>query len=139
MKILKGVEIPIAICISYTILSIANAVVSLLRGVEMGTHWNSILMLVWTSIAVLVLAIHHLFDELPPLLMMVIQYVIAMGLVLLTIFVSGFWGEISESGYKDAVISFSIPYLIGAVIYYVSVFREAKRQNKLIEEINGKN
>lgn len=139
MKILKGVEIPITICISYTILSIANAVISLFRGVEMGTHWNSVLMLVWTSIAVLVLAIHHLFDELPPLLMMVIQYVIAMGLVLLTIFVSGFWGEISESGYKDAVISFSIPYLIGAVIYYVSVFREAKRQNKLIEEINGKN
>ncbi len=59
MRILKGIEIPITICISYTILSIFNAAISMIRGIEMGTHMNSVMMLVWCSIAVFVLSIHH--------------------------------------------------------------------------------
>ena len=93
MNILKGVKIPIAICVSYTILSIVNAVLNLCCGRETGSHSNSIMMLIWTSIAVLVLTIHHLFDEWPPLLMILIQYLIAMGLVFLTLFISCFFEE----------------------------------------------
>lgn len=135
MKIIKGVEIPISICVSYTILSVANAVYNLLAGRESGTHWNSVVMLLWTSIAVLVLSIHHLFDEWPPIAMIIIQYVIAMGLVLLTVFLSGFFTEIAENGYRDVIISFSVPYVVGAVVYYISLFRTAKRQDKILREI----
>ncbi len=135
MKILKGIEIPITICISYTILSVSNAVLNLLNGNSTGSHENSIVMLLWTSIAVFILSIHHLFDEFSPLVMIILQYIIAMGLVFLSIFIIGFFSEINATSYSDAFTSFTIPYIIGGFFYYISVFRSAYRQNKLLTEI----
>ncbi|MBO5487338.1 MAG: hypothetical protein J5988_10505, partial [Eubacterium sp.] len=66
MKILKGVEIPIAICVSYTILSIVNAVLCLINGRESSSNVNAVMMLFFCSIAVLVLSIHRLFDAAAP-------------------------------------------------------------------------
>ena len=136
MKILKGIEIPICICISYTIISVAVAILNLALGYEQTHNLNAIAMFLWTSIAVLVLSIHHWFDEWLPLAMIVVQYVIAMGLVLLVTFVLARIDGISEGGYIDAVRSFTIPYIIGALVYYISLFRAAGRQDKIIQEIN---
>lgn len=138
MRILKGVEIPITICISYTILSITNAVINLVNGYPTGDHTNSLVMLLWTSIAVFILSIHHLFDNFSPLFMIIAQYIIAMGLVLLTVFAGSFFSEVSTVTYRDAFTSFTIPYVIGGIFYYISVFRTAARQNKLLTEIQEK-
>lgn len=135
MRILRGKEIPITICISYTIISMGTAILELCMGLQKTTHINSLAMLVWTSIAVLVLSIHYLFDSLPPILMIVLQYLIAMGLVLLSVFLFGLFDPVEKDGYRDIFLSFTIPYLIGAIFYYVSVFTYAGRQNKLLEQI----
>lgn len=136
MKILKGVEIPIAICISYTILSIVNALLCLMNGRESSSNVNAVMMLFYCSIAVLVLSIHHLFDVWPPVVMILIQYVIAMGLVFLSVYIGSFFDEVSEGGYRDIFVSFTVPYFIGSAVYYISLFRSAKRQDKLLQEIN---
>lgn len=138
MRILKGSEIPITICVSYTILSILNAVSSMISGIEKGTHINSVMMLIWCSIAVLILSIHHYFEDWSPIGMIVIQYLIAISLVFLSLYIVSFFDEISKGGYRDAFLSFTIPYIIGAVFYYISLFSSAKRQNKIIQEINEK-
>lgn len=138
MRILKGVEIPITICISYTILSIANAILSLANGQEYGDHVNSFLMLLWTSIAVLVLSIHYLFEEWSPVAMILVQYLIAMSLVFLSIFIGSFFSEVAPHGYRNAFISFTVPYMIGGAFYYFSAFQAARRQNRLIQEIQSK-
>lgn len=136
MKILKGVEIPIAICISYTILSIVNALLCLMKGRESSSNVNAVMMLLWCSVAVLVLSIHHLFDNLPPAAMILIQYVIAMGLVFLSVYIGSFFDKVSEGGYRDIFVSFTIPYFAGGAVYYISLYRAAKRQDKLLQEIN---
>ena len=33
------------------------------------------------------------------------------------------------------VISFSVPYFIGAVIYYISLMLEVRKQNRILEKI----
>lgn len=138
MRILKGIEIPITICISYTVLSIFNAVTSMMIGIDMGTHFNSVVMLLWCSIAVFILSIHHLFEDWSPIGMIIIQYLIAVCLVYLSIYLMSFFEEVAEGGYRDAFISFTIPYIIGAIFYYISLYNAAKRQNKLIQQINEK-
>lgn len=138
MRILKGVEIPITICVSYTVLSITNAILSLANGHEYVRHTNSFHMLLWTSIAVLVLSIHYLFEEWSPVAMILAQYLIAMGLVFFSIFIGSFFLEVAEHGYRDAFISFTVPYMIGGAFYYFSVFQTARRQNRLIQEIQSK-
>lgn len=138
MRILKGIEIPIAICISYTVMSIVNAVLCLMAGRESTSNGNALTMLLWCSIAVFILSIHHLFEEWPPAVMMICQYLIAMGLVFLSVYIGSFFDELSEHGYRDMFLSFTIPYIIGGGIYYVTLFQTARRQDKLIQEINGK-
>lgn len=44
-------------------------------------------------------------------------------------------GAVAKDGYKDAFLSFTIPYTIGAVIYYIEVFRSVHRQNQLLQDI----
>lgn len=127
-------EILLVICVSYTLISLAATVINILAGTET-SNFNTISMLVFTTIAVLVLYTHQLFDGISPLMMIIIQYVIAMGLVMLYVFLVGLFNPVSEGGYWDIFVSFTIPYVIGAVVYYISVFHQARQQDALLQEI----
>lgn len=37
--------------------------------------------------------------------------------------------------YRDGILSFSIPYVIGAIIYYLDIYYSAYRQNKMLQDI----
>ena len=89
MRIIKGKEILIAICISYTIINIGGSVFEAIVNQKSSLCTNNIMMLLWTSIAVFILSIHHLFDEWSPLAMILIQYIIALSLVFLTMLIGG--------------------------------------------------
>lgn len=134
MKILKGIEIPITICVSYTILSLINTVFNLIKGRDTNPA-NSLMVLLFSSIAVIVLSMHHLFDEWNPILMIIVQYAIAMGLVMLVVYLGSFIEPVSEGGYREVFVSFTIPYIIGSVFYYIEVFHSAYKQNRLLQEI----
>ncbi|MBP3543162.1 MAG: hypothetical protein J6J86_02935, partial [Lachnospiraceae bacterium] len=77
MKSMKISELLITICVSYTIISIGAAILNMLSGHETN-NLNAIAMLLFTSIAVIVLSLHRMLDSLSPLLMIVIQYVVAL-------------------------------------------------------------
>lgn len=134
MKSMKISELLITICVSYTIISIGATILNMLNGYETN-NLNTIAMLVFTSIAVIILSLHRMFDRLSPLLMIVIQYLIALVLVMLFVFLVGLFSPVSEGGYQDIFVSFTVPYIIGAVIYYASVFYTARQQNHLLDEI----
>ena len=130
-------EILLTICVCYTIISACGAIVNMLMGGETN-NLNTLSMLVFTSIAVLILYMHQLFERISPLLMIVIQYVIALGLVMLYVFLVGLVEPVAERGYRDIFISFTVPYIIGAVVYYISVFKQARQQDALLQEIKEK-
>lgn len=124
----------ITICVSYTIISIAATIINILTG-HQNNNLNTISMFVLTVIAVFVLSIHRLFDGWSPLMMMIMQYIIAIGLVMLFVFVVGRFSPVSEGGYWDIFWSFTIPYAIGACIYYIHVFQTARRLDETLKEI----
>ena len=132
-KVLRN-EILLTICVSYTLISIGTTILNMLAGSETN-NMNTISMLVFTSIAVLVLYTHQIFDKVSPLVMIVIQYVIALGLVMLYVFIVGLFDPGAEGGYRDIFVSFTIPYVIGALVYYISVFYQAQQQDALLQEI----
>ena len=135
MRIIKGKEILIAICISYTIINIGGSVFEAIVNQKSSLCTNNIMMLLWTSIAVFILSIHHLFDEWSPFAMILIQYIIALSLVFLTMLIGGVFEPVAKGGYQDAFLSFTIPYVIGAVVYYIGVFQSVRRQNRLLQDI----
>ncbi len=78
---------------------------------------------------------HYRFQEYPLLLCIVVQYVVLVALVMLVTWLSGRFHPLHEDAYKDMFWSFTVPYLIGVVVYYISLFHDVKRANQSLKKI----
>ena len=126
------------LCCVYTIMSVLGAIVNIIAGTETN-NINVLVMFATCAIATFVLFLHRLFDSVSPLVMIVVQYLVACALVgLLLWLVSVFISPITPRGWFEFYRSFTIPYIFLADFYYFRVFSEAKKQNKLIQEIQEK-
>ena len=122
------------LCCSYTIISVIGAIINIVSGYQTNNA-NVVLMFIFCNIAVFVLSIHKLFDAFSPLAMIIIQYVLALVLIFLVIFITSFIEPVSPRGWFEFFRSFTIPYIIGAALYYYKIFKETKDQNEMIKEI----
>ena len=126
------------LCCSYTIVSVAGAFINMAMGTETNNA-NVVLMFIFCNIAVFVLSIHKFFEKLSPLAMIIIQYVVALALCTGAILIATlFWGPVTPRGWFEFFRSFTIPYIIGAALYYYRLYREAKDQDEMIKEIQKK-
>ena len=123
------------LCCSYTIVSVIGAIINMIFGYQTN-NVNVVMMFIFCNIAVFVLSIHKLLDSFSPLAMIIIQYVIALVLCFLVIFIASLIIEpVSPRGWFEFFRSFTIPYIIGAAFYYYRVFKETKEQDEVIKEI----
>lgn len=63
------------------------------------------------------------------------QYVVLIAAVMLIIWISGFFEELHENAYRDMFWSFTVPYVIGAAEYYISLYLEIKKADRLLQEV----
>ena len=126
------------LCCSYTIISVAGAVINILMGTQTNNA-NVIVMFTFCAIIVFVLSLHKLFERFSPLFMIVAQYLISLGVCSLVVFIISRIDEVSPRAWFEYFRSFTIPYIIGAALYYYRVFSEAKKQDTLIKEIQQLN
>ena len=123
------------LCCVFTIMSVIGAIVNIIAGTETN-NINVLVMFATCAIATFVLFLHKLFDNVSPLVMIIMQYLVACVLVGLMLWVvSMFVSPITPKGWFEFYRSFTIPYILLAVFYYYRVFSEAKKQDKLIKEI----
>lgn len=136
MKLISKKNVIPVICTTYTIVSTALTSFEVLQKGEMNpTQLNMFSCLVLCIIGVGVLSQHYRFERFSPLTMIVMQYLIAMILIFGGLKTASCFTEIHPDGYRDMTVSFSIPYFIGAVIYYVSLRLQVRRQNGILEKI----
>lgn len=127
------------LCCSYTIMSVVGAIVNIIAGTETNNA-NVLVMFSICTIVCFILSLHKLFIKLSPLAMIVIQFVLSIGLCsLLVLMLSIFVEPVTPRGWFEFLRSLLIPYVIGAGLYYYRVFKDAKEQAKLIEEIQELN
>ena len=120
-------------------MSVIGAIVNIIAGIETN-NINVIVMFATCAIATLVLFLHKLFDNVSPLVMIIVQYLVACALVGLMLWlISMFISPISPKGWFEFYRSFTIPYIFLAGFYYYRVFSETKKQDKLIQEIRENN
>ena len=67
------------------------------------------------------------------------QYLVILGAIMLFLWIYGHFGVLGKHAYRDMFLSFTIPYIILAGIYYMSLFREIKKANKILEELRTDN
>ena len=135
----KFKEYVLEVCCVFTLMSVLGAVVNLIAGTETN-NINVLVMFATCAIATFVLFLHKLFDSVSPLVMIIVQYLVACALVGLMLWlVSMFISPITPKGWFEFYRSFTIPYIFLAGFYYYRVFSETKKQDKLIQEIKENN
>ena len=135
----KFKEYVLEVCCVFTLMSVIGAVVNIIAGTETN-NINVLVMFATCAIATFVLFLHKLFDSVSPLVMIIVQYLVACALVGLMLWlVSMVISPISPKGWFEFYRSFTIPYIFLGGFYYYRVFSETKKQNKLIQEIRDNN
>lgn len=135
----KVKEYLLELCCVFTAMSVIGAVVNIICGTETN-NINVLVMFATCAIATLVLFLHKLFDNASPLVMIIVQYLVACALVGLMLWlISIFISPITPKGWFEFYRSFTIPYIFFAGFYYYRVFSETKKQDKLIQEIRQNN
>lgn len=139
MKLINKRNVIPIICITYTVVSVTSTIFEIIYKSEMNpTQLNMFLFLILSILGVGVLSQHYRFERFSPLTMIILQYVIAVAIIVISLWIASFFVDIHPDGYKDMTLSFSIPYIIGAVIYYICLRLEVKEQNRLLRNIKKK-
>lgn len=136
MRIIDKKQFIPTVCVVYTVLSIGKIGVEFVFQKEFGNFQaNLLVMLLFSFLATLVLSQHYRLDRLPLLFVMLLQYVGMIAVVMLFTWISSFRTELHPKGYHDMFWSFTIPYLIGAAVYYVALFLEVRKADRLIQKL----
>ena len=132
-------EYVLEVCCVFTLMSVIGAIVNIIAGTQTN-NINVLVMFATCAIATLVLFLHKIFENVSPLVMIIVQYIVACALVGLMLWlISTFISPITPKGWFEFYRSFTIPYIFLAGFYYYRVFSETKKQDKLIQEIRENN
>ena len=97
---------------------------------------NILSIFVITVVATFILSLHKYLQNVPVLLVMLIQYALLVGSVMGGIWIGSRLGDVTPNGYRDMFWSVTIPYVVLAGIYYISFFWEVKKANTLLLKMN---
>jgi hypothetical protein len=129
-------KLGLGLCISYTAVAVTAAITNIIFGGETNNA-NQLIMFGFCVIASIVLSLYEVLDNVSPLAMIIIQYIAAVALCAVMLFIISRFEPISPRGWFEYYRSFTIPYIIFAAIYYYSVYLDTKKKNKLIQEIQN--
>ena len=136
MKIINKKNIVPVVCMTYTFISMILTLLEVItKGKVNPTQLNMFLCLLLSILGVLVLSQHYRLERFYPLAMVTIQYVAAVAIILISLKAASYVTDVHPDGYRDMILSFSIPYFIGAVVYYISLMLEVRKQNRILEKI----
>lgn len=138
MKLINKNNFFATVCISYTLISLL-IILSEVMSVEglSATHLNLLIGLFMCFLGVFVLSQHYRFERFPPIVVIILQYGVAVFMVTLLVWGTGFFDELHPNAYKDAIRSFTIPYVIGALVYYMRLRIEVKKQNSELQQLKS--
>lgn len=138
MKIINKENFLSTVCVIYTILSLGKILIEGIIDQNYGNEQNNFVMIfVITIFAVLVLSQYYRLQKFPMFVVIIGQYLVLIAVVMGIVWIGGRFEPVSEGGYMDMFLSFTIPYVIGAIVYYVEVFAEIKQANTILKEISG--
>ena len=135
MKLIEKHEFWPTVCVCYTLLSLGKIALEYVTGGVWGNEQaNYILIFVLCVLATFVLSQHYRLDRFPLPVVMIGQYVVLIAVVFAITWLIGTMESLGEHAYRDMFRSFTIPYIIGAVVYYMAYFRQVRNANRRLEQ-----
>lgn len=136
MKIINRKNFWQVFCLIFTPISLIGTCIDIAyKGGVNYSQFNTLGIAAACFVAIFILSNSYRMETLSPLAVIVIQYGMAVACYMFLTWLSSFWDPVDAAGYRDMFVSFSIVYAIGAVIYYLRLQKEIRRQNEELQEI----
>jgi len=139
MKVIEKHEFWPTVCVCYTLISLGKIALEYFTGGVWGNDQaNYILIFVLCFLATLILSQHYRLDRFPLPAVIIGQYVVLIATVFLITWLIGRVETLGEHAYRDMFRSFTIPYVIGAIVYYTAYFLQVRKANRMLENVKKK-
>ena len=137
MKLINRSNFISIVCISFTLIVSGKLLLEKSMGFTDRYYTENIFMCLGIAVlATAVLSLHYYLQRFPFLPVAIGQYLLLIGIVFAGIWISGHFTENAPSAYKDMFVSVTVPYVVGAVVYYISFFSQIKRANEVFSNLD---
>jgi predicted tellurium resistance membrane protein TerC len=138
MKLINRNNFISIVCISFTLIVCGKLLLEKSTGfIDRYYTENIFTCLAISVLATFVLSLHYYLQRFPFIPVVIGQYLALIGFVFLCIWIMGHFTENAPSAYKDMFVSVTIPYVAGAIVYYISFFRQIKRANEVFSNLES--
>lgn len=137
MKLINKNNFISIVCVTFTLIVCGKLILEKITGFVDKNYTENIFMCLGISIlATFILSLHYYLQRFPFIPVVIGQYLALIGFIFLCIWILGHFTENSPSAYHDMFVSVTIPYVIGAVVYYISFFLEIKKANEVFQKMS---
>ena len=132
MKIINRNNFVSIVCVSFTLIVCGKLLLEKSIGFIDKYYTENIFLCLGISVlATAILSLHYYLQRFPFIPVVIGQYLLVIGIVFLGIWIGGHFTENAPSAYRDMFVSVTIPYVIGALVYYISFFYQIKKANEV--------
>lgn len=126
------------VCIFFTLITCGKLLLEKAYNFTDRYYTDNIFTILGFSVLItIILSLHFYLQKYPFWLVLIAQYALTVGIVFLAIFIHGRLSTNAPTAYWDMFKSITIPFIIGALVYYIWFFTQIKRANKVLEKLNG--
>ena len=138
MKLINKRNFVSIVCIFFTLITCGKLLYERALNFTDRYYTDNIFTILGFSVLItLILSLHFYLQKFPFWLVIIAQYALTVGIVFLAIFIHGRFSTNAPTAYWDMFVSITIPFFIGALVYYICFFVQIKRANKVLEKINS--
>ena len=138
MKLINKRNFVSIVCIFFTLITCGKLLYERALNFTDRYYTDNIFTILGFSVLItLILSLHFYLQKYPFWLVIIAQYALTVGIVFLAIFIHGRFSTNAPTAYWDMFVSITIPFLIGALVYYICFFVQIKRANKVLEKLNS--
>lgn len=136
MKIINRNNFIPVVCVVYTVLSVGKIVLEAIAQQRFGDYQGNLLtILLFSFLGTGIISQHYRLAQLPLLLVALLQYGVLTSVVMLFTWGTGFFTDLHPDAYRDMFWSFTIPYIVTAAAYYVALYMEIRKANRLLKQM----
>ena len=138
MKLINKRNFVSIVCIFFTLITCGKLLYERALNFTDRYYTDNIFTILGFSVLItLILSLHFYLQKYPFWLVIIAQYALTVGIVFLAIFIHGRFSTNAPTAYWDMFVSITIPFFIGALVYYICFFIQIKRANKVLEKLNS--
>ena len=138
MKLINKRNFVSIVCIFFTLITCGKLLYERALNFTDRYYTDNIFTILGFSVLItLILSLHFYLQKFPFWLVIITQYALTVGIVFLAIFIHGRFSTNAPTAYWDMFVSITIPFLIGALVYYICFFVQIKRANKVLAKLNS--